>query len=179
MESDPRAAWSVPNSPGSSSSAASAAALGSRSTSRRGTRARSSPSAAGGKSPEVVRPRALTNQINQSMAKAMGRPLEITPLELPLATLSSSLIPLGTRAAAEVQRRQPTGSGLDAQRVRAMLGSPEKLREIAILTELLQPPLAHCASGVDFADQTLSRFFRFKEFEPTTSLQVTASQRPM
>ncbi len=33
-------------------------------------------------------------------------------------------------------------AALDAQSARAMLGSPEKLREIAILTEILKPPLA-------------------------------------
>ena len=45
----------------------------------------------------------------------MNRPLEITPLELPLASLSSSLVPLGTperrRAAHEASW---ISSGLDA-----------------------------------------------------------------
>ena len=88
-------------------------------------------------------PPALSSQINQSMAQAADRPLEITPLEIPLASLSSSLIPLarsssGTTSQLIPRSRPGPGRETDPCDVR----SPTKLREIAILTELLKPPLA-------------------------------------
>ena len=76
------------------------------------------------------------------MSRAANRPLEITPLEIPLTSLSSTLTPLGTRASLEPRPVRTSTTTFDAQSARAMLRSPEKLREIAILAEVLKPPLA-------------------------------------
>jgi hypothetical protein len=76
------------------------------------------------------------------MAKLASRPLEITPLDQPLESLSSSLVPLGTRGAVDLTRSENAAPVLSARAVGQMLRSPQKLREVAILTELLQPPLA-------------------------------------
>ena len=79
------------------------------------------------------------------MAKAMGRPYEGLQLEAPLASLSSTLKPLPTRGASGEQDKQlvaGTGPGMDVETVRAMLASPERLRDVAFLGELLKPPLA-------------------------------------
>jgi hypothetical protein len=76
------------------------------------------------------------------MAKLASRPLEITPLEQPLESLSSTLVPLGTRGAVDPTRSERNASAFDARAVAQMLSSPQKLREVAILTELLRPPAA-------------------------------------
>ncbi len=139
LESDPRFARSLSSSSVSVSSSAPPART-SRSPSRRGSRARSAPSPTS--TAAQARPRQLSSQINQSMARAANRPLEITPLDLPLASLASSLIPLGARASFEPASFHEVGPSLNGKSVRAMFGSPEKLREITILTEVLKPPVA-------------------------------------
>jgi hypothetical protein len=141
LESDPRFARSLSSSSVSVSSSAPPART-SRSPSRRGSRARSAPSPTAAGTAAQARPRQLSSQINQSMARAANRPLEITPLDLPLASLASSLIPLGARASFEPASFHEVGPSLNGKSVRAMFGSPEKLREITILTEVLKPPVA-------------------------------------
>ena len=86
--------------------------------------------------------RALSDQVNQSMALQRNKPLEITPLFTSLAPLS---LPL-TQASVAPQVQQERGtanpvtlSGLD---IRKMLSDPGKLREFALLTEVLQPPVS-------------------------------------
>jgi hypothetical protein len=142
LESGPRPARPPATSAGGPRSPASALSPGSRTSSRKGSRARSGVNPAAAKSAEPERQRALSSQIHKSMAQTAGRPLEITPLELPLESLSSSHVPLGSRGIVDLTRRQSIPSGLDALAVRKLISSPEKLREIAILTELLKPPLA-------------------------------------
>jgi hypothetical protein len=142
VESGPRPARLPISSAAGPRSPASILAPSSRSSSRKGSRARPSASPSPAKPAETQRPRALSSQIQKSMAETAGRPLEITPLELPLESLSSSHIPLGSRGVVDLTRGQSISTGLDARAVRKLIGSPEKLREIAILTELLQPPLA-------------------------------------
>jgi hypothetical protein len=142
LESSPRTTRSVGSPAGAIGSAASILTPGSRGSSRRGIRSRSSSSGAASKPQEPERPRALTSQVNKSMAKLASRPLEITPLEQPLESLSSSLVPLGTRRGVDPTRSESTAPALNAKTVAQMLSSPQKLREVAILTELLQPPLA-------------------------------------
>jgi hypothetical protein len=139
LESDPRFARSLSSSSVSVSSSAPPART-SRSPSRRGSCVRSAPSPTS--TAAQARPRQLSSQINQSMARAANRPLEITPLDLPLASLASSLIPLGARASFEPASFHEVGPSLNGKSVRAMFGSPEKLREITILTEVLKPPVA-------------------------------------
>jgi hypothetical protein len=119
-----------------------AAARASRNTSKRGVRGRSSGGQPAGKTAEADKGRRLSNQINLSMAQAANRPLEITPLDIPLSTLSSTLTPLGVRGSLEPRSFRNAAATLDSRTARAMLTSPEKLREIAILSEVLKPPLA-------------------------------------
>jgi hypothetical protein len=140
-ETDPRTARSL-----SSSSLAAPpggpAARGSRSPVRRGVRGRSTSGPATAKTTESGQPRRLSSQINQSMAQAANRPLEIAPLEIPLSSLSSTLMPLSSRATLAPSSFQSVAPALDAKTAREMFRSPEKLREITILSELLRPPLA-------------------------------------
>ena len=96
------------------------------------------------KATEPSRQRALSSQVHQSMAQAMGRPYEGMQLEAPLASLSSSLVPLATKGASSEhdKRALPPGPGMDVDAIRTMLASSTRLREIAFLSELLKPPLA-------------------------------------
>jgi hypothetical protein len=142
LESDTRNTRPLAGAPPGLKSAASILTPGSRSSSRRASRSRTSSSPAPGKPSEPQRPRALSSQIHKSMAQTAGKPLEITPLELPLESLSSSHVPLGTRGIVDLTRTDWSAPGLDARSVGKMLASPEKLREVAILTEVLKPPLA-------------------------------------
>ena len=98
---------------------------------RKGTRGRSgttsSPSNEGRAEPKTHR--ALSDQVNQSMALQRNKPLEITPLFSSLAPLS---LPLSQASVAPlVQQERGTAnpvtlSGLD---IRKMLSSPGKLRQ--------------------------------------------------
>jgi hypothetical protein len=86
--------------------------------------------------------RALSDQVNQSMALQRNKPLEIAPLVTPLAPLS---LPL-SQASVAPQSRQERGLGSSAtpsvSDIRTMLSSPGKLREFALFTEILQPPVS-------------------------------------
>jgi hypothetical protein len=80
--------------------------------------------------------------VSQSLSLQKTKPLEISPLNAPITGLSRNLTQ--TMAQPDVNRRpagesRPALTGLD---IRKLLASPTKLREIAILNELLQPPLA-------------------------------------
>jgi hypothetical protein len=140
-ESDPRSARSLAGT-GATLAPPPAPSRGTRSPARRGLRGRSNSGPAVTKTVEPEKGRRLTSQINLSMANAANRPLEITPLEIPLSSLSSTLTPLGSRASIEPRSSRAPAPTLNATSARAMLSSPEKLREVAILTEILKPPLA-------------------------------------
>jgi hypothetical protein len=142
LESRLQSARPLSSSAGVTGSDASILSSGSRGAARRGSRSRTSQSPGTGKPTEPERPRALSAQIHKSLAQTVSRPLEITPLESPLESLSSSFAPLEGRGAAELARGPRSASGLDAKTVSKLLGSPEKLREVALLTEVLRPPLA-------------------------------------
>jgi hypothetical protein len=80
--------------------------------------------------------------VSQSLLLQKAKPLEISPLNAPITGLSKNFTQ--TTAEPDVNRRptaesRPALTGVD---IRKMLASPSKLREIAILNELLQPPLA-------------------------------------
>jgi hypothetical protein len=120
-----------------------APARGSRSTTRRGSRGRPTSTPSTAKPAEAGLRRRLTSQINQSMALAANRPLEIAPLDIPLSSLSSTLTPLSARGSGgEPRSFRAVAPTLNATAAREMLGSPEKLRELTILAEILKPPLA-------------------------------------
>ncbi len=90
--------------------------------------------------PETTRE--LTQEISDSLAQLKARPLELTPLNQPLSPLSSlSLSPgssFSAKATAPLFASNRPGP-LDAARG---LTDPAKLRELIIMNELLQPPLA-------------------------------------
>lgn len=138
----------VTTTPTASQGTAAGASLGARlpraTEQRKGTRSRPATTsvASGQGKPEPKTHRALSDQVNQSMALQRNKPLEITPLFTSLAPLS---LPLSQASVApQVQQERGTAnpvtlSGLD---IRKMLSSPGKLREFALLTEVLQPPVS-------------------------------------
>jgi hypothetical protein len=80
--------------------------------------------------------------VNQSLALQKAKPLELTPLSAPITGLSRTLSEY--TAVPDVNRRhagdsRPTLSGIE---VRNLLASPGKIREVILLNEILQPPMA-------------------------------------
>lgn len=127
-----------------SAAAASRAARGTGAAARRGARGRQAP-AAPIKPAERERPRALTGLVGQSLAQTKARPLEIAPLTAPIARISTAPLIAGSPTPApEVARTaaRPADPSLSIDELRAMLASPRRLREVALLGELLQPPVA-------------------------------------
>jgi hypothetical protein len=90
---------------------------------------------------EPDRPRALTGLVGQSMAQKRTKPLDITPLATPMSPLSSPLTQASAAEPARDTARTPTPT-LTSGALRAMLASPARLREVALLGELLQPPVS-------------------------------------
>jgi hypothetical protein len=129
--------------PGSSSSApASSGTRSSRGAQpRRGTRGRAASSGAG--AAPVVRAEPEPHRVlSESLSLQKTRPLEIAPLSAPIAGLTRTL---SQATAAPDVNRAHAGDGrpaLTAGDLRGLLASPGKLREMALLSELLQPPLA-------------------------------------
>jgi hypothetical protein len=138
LDSDSRAARPTTDAPSSSSGAA----RGRTGPSRRGLRARSASSTSPPKPIEPGRPRALTSLVTQSMAQKRNRPLEIAPLASPLAPINSPLTEITSGAKIEHPGSLDAPPAFTGESLRIMLGNPIKLREAALLTELLQPPLA-------------------------------------
>ena len=94
---------------------------------------------------ESERPRALTGLVGQSLAQRKARPLDIAPLSAPMAPISSTpLTASSPTPAAEVARTaaRPDTPSLSIDELRALLASPKRLREVALLGELLQPPVS-------------------------------------
>jgi hypothetical protein len=111
---------------------------------RRGaSRGRSASGAAPAKSIETERPRALTGLVSQSLSQRKAKPLEIAPLATPIVPISStpltqaSAVPTTVQSAAAQARPALTGTELGA-----MFASAKKLREVALLSEIMQPPIA-------------------------------------
>lgn len=146
IENDPttRGTTRPASSPGPAAATPSGSRLPRPAQQRKGTRGRagttSSAPSQGRAEPKTHR--ALSDQINQSMALQRNKPLEISPLFTSLAPLS---LPLSQASVApQVQQERGTAnpvtlSGLD---IRKLLSSPGKLREFALLTEVLQPPVS-------------------------------------
>jgi hypothetical protein len=94
---------------------------------------------------ESERPRILTGLVGQSLAQKKAKPLDLTPLSTPIAPITSA--PLTTASptpAPEVARTAatPDEPSLSIDQLGAMLASPKRLREVALLGELLQPPVS-------------------------------------
>jgi hypothetical protein len=90
---------------------------------------------------EPDRPRALTGLVGQSMAQKRAKPLDIAPLSTPISPISSPLLQASPAEPARDTARTPTPT-LSSAALRTMLASPTKLREVALLGELLQPPVS-------------------------------------
>jgi hypothetical protein len=80
--------------------------------------------------------------VTQSLALQKAKPLEITPLQAPIAGLSRTLAP--TTTVPDVKRRDAAEArpALTSADIRRMLASPGKVREVVLLSEVLQPPMA-------------------------------------
>ncbi len=132
------------SSPGPAAGASAGSRLPRAAQQRKGTRGRPviTSGAPGQGKAEPKTHRALSDQVNQSMALQRNKPMEMTPLFTSLAPLS---LPLSQASVApQVQQERGTAnpvtlSGLD---IRKMLSTPGKLREFALLTEVLQPPVS-------------------------------------
>jgi hypothetical protein len=88
--------------------------------------------------------RALTDQVNLSLAKQRSKPLELSPLNAPMTSLTSSMShPSITTQMAQFAKPGPAAvrppSALEIQK---MLAAPSKLREVFMLAEILKPPVA-------------------------------------
>jgi len=116
---------------------------GGSSSTRRASRPRSSPAPLPPQD-EGTRPRALGAPLAQKLPLPVGRPLELSSLTHPLsplvpegATGPATASPPATSAARP--SAQPSTLSIDFG---LLTGSPARLREAFILSELLQPPLA-------------------------------------
>jgi len=138
LESDARTV----RSPSGGLSPSSTAANRRGAPARRSSRGRSPSSTPAAKPAEPGRPRALTTLVTQSMAQRRNRPLEITPLAAPLAQIGSPLTQISAGAPIEHPGSPDSAPAFTALSLRTMLANSTKLREVALLTELLQPPLA-------------------------------------
>jgi hypothetical protein len=88
--------------------------------------------------------RELTQDISNSMAGLKGKPLTLTPLNLPLSPLSS--LSLTTTTLTDLSAVAPT-SGLSNSAISLLdfhkaVADPARLRELFVWNELIQPPLA-------------------------------------
>lgn len=125
-----------------SSSAANprvARGLGARRAAARGRAASTPPT----RPAERERTRSLTGLAGESLGPKQGKALEIAPLASPIASIASSLSSVSQSSTSpEARDARPSRPTLSADDLRPMLASPGKLREAALLAELLQPPVA-------------------------------------
>ena len=125
-------------SPSSAATARSArASTGGRRTAARGR----APQPAPAKAIEPERHKVLTGLVSHPLGSKKGRPLEIVPLSTPLAPLGSPLTQQTNQNLPYATTNRPIPT-LTSSDLRTMLASPVRLREIALLGELLQPPVS-------------------------------------
>jgi hypothetical protein len=126
---------------GSGSSATSSRAARAQ-PARRGGRGKSSTQAGPARSAEAGKPRAISGLVNQGLGERKARRLEIAPLAAPLVPidlpLAESISASVTGATASIH---PMAAVTGAE-VRSRLATADQLREIAFLSEILQPPVA-------------------------------------
>jgi hypothetical protein len=143
LEAEVRGSPASPAPASFSPSGAASARAARGATMRRGPlRGRSAPTPASLKPVEPERPRALTGLGSQALGPRKAQHLEIAPLASPFTPLSAPLTKMTVGSTQEHPRSQPPHPALSSGDLRAMFASPTKLREVALLTELLQPPLA-------------------------------------
>ncbi|WP_165245971.1 hypothetical protein [Paludisphaera soli] len=85
--------------------------------------------------------RVLSEQVGQSMSLNRGQPLDLAPLTSKLTSLGGASLRNATSTAATVAS-SIAPPALSATQVRDMFADTPRLREMALLTELLQPPLS-------------------------------------
>ncbi|MGO9469671.1 MAG: hypothetical protein ACLQIB_05005 [Isosphaeraceae bacterium] len=136
VESEPRASLA-----GSGSAATSSRGARAQST-RRGGRSRSSALAGPARSAEPAKPRALSGLVNQSLSDRKSGRLEIVPLASPLVPID---LPLAQSVSSSVTGATASSQPIPAvtgTEVRSRLASANQLREIALLSEILEPPVS-------------------------------------
>ncbi len=127
--------------PGSPPSASGPAGANRRGISVKRT-SRSRAASAQPKPAESAKTRALTNLVTESMAQKRNRPLEMAPLSNLLLPSNSPLTEVSTAPRADWNNSTNTATSFTGDSLRELLKNPTKLREVAFLTELLQPPVA-------------------------------------
>jgi hypothetical protein len=80
--------------------------------------------------------------MQESMALRRNKPLEITPLGAPMKRLSRPLTDASAFAQVAQDRGAAPDASLTAAMARKLMSTPEGLRGVAVLTEILLPPLA-------------------------------------
>ncbi len=91
------------------------------------------------------RPRTLAGLTAEPLSSRRGRPLEMTPLSAPIAPITATPLTVDSSApgdAARVVFSPADTPTLSASELGSMLASPKRLREVALLGELLQPPIS-------------------------------------
>jgi hypothetical protein len=109
---------------------------------RRGGRGRAAATPSSARSTEPGKPRALTSLVTQSMADTKARPLEITPLSAPMTSISTPLTQQTAAATVKPASSNNAPPSFDSSQLRALFSKPNKLREVAVLTEVLGRPVA-------------------------------------
>jgi hypothetical protein len=133
----------VPPSNGPQSPSSASAARNPRGgQTRRGSRTRPASIAGPPRPKEADHQRALTSLVNQSLAQKKNRPLEIRPLSSPLSPINAPLTQVSVGTAIEQLGSYQLHTALTSTELRTMLGTSNRLREIALLNELLQPPVS-------------------------------------
>ncbi|WP_165072291.1 hypothetical protein [Paludisphaera rhizosphaerae] len=90
---------------------------------------------------EPVTQRALSEQVGQSLAQNRSQPLGLSPISANLSSLSSASLRDASSTAARVTPNAAPPA-LSAAEVRRMMADGARLREMAVLVELLQPPVS-------------------------------------
>lgn len=85
--------------------------------------------------------RVLSEQVGQSMALNRGQPMDLSPLKSKLTSLSDAPLRNAPSAAATVASNDVPPS-LTAQQLSRMIADRPRLREMALLAEVLQPPVS-------------------------------------
>lgn len=145
LESESRPASTSSFSPSSQAANPRVTRASTSATRKASSRSRSAPPAAPAIKPmEQERPRALTGLVGQALSQKRAPRLElvplttqITPITSPLMSSAPSVAPQANRAAAA-----PVDPPLSLDELRVMLGTPKRLREVALLGELLRPPVS-------------------------------------
>jgi hypothetical protein len=109
---------------------------------KRGSRGRTNVAASPARPSDPAKPRALSGLVSQSLAEGKARPLAIAPLTAPLAPID---LPLAQSISTSVTGAAPTSRpslSVTSAEIRSRLASPAQLREVAVLSEILQPPVS-------------------------------------